>query len=107
MMTELQRALDQISDIRLQVAETKLFRGFGPAVIGATGILAMALGAAQAASLPHDGYTAAHLFQWIVLAGLSIMLIGGEMSALSKREHGLVAKTYLWAMMECSIGCCA
>ena len=97
-MNDLERALSDIADIRNKVAQTRLFRGFGPLVIAATGVLALVLAAAQSAgsvpTLPKM------LYAWVILAICSVGLIGCEMWALSKRAHGAVAGTFLWAMIE-------
>ncbi len=96
-MAELQNALDQINDIRQRVAEAKLFHGFGPLVVGLTGLLALLLGTLQAAR-PMDGPTMLHA--WILLGAVSLGLIGAEMWALSRRAEGVNAFTLLWAMIE-------
>ena len=46
-MTELRQALDDISAIRTQVARGTQFRGYGPVSIASTGVLALAVAAAQ------------------------------------------------------------
>ena len=96
-MTDLQQALNQITDIRQHVAEAKLFRGFGPMVIGLTGFLALALGLFQAGQAL-DG--PAILTAWVLLALVSGALIGFEMWALSRRAHGARAYSILMVMIE-------
>ncbi|MEP6020256.1 MAG: hypothetical protein ABJ251_17410 [Paracoccaceae bacterium] len=96
-MTELKQALDQINDIRLRVAEAKLFNGFGPLVVGLTGLLALLLGTFQAMSVV-DGPIM--LQAWVLLGAVSFGLIGAEMWALSRRASGANAYTLLWAMIE-------
>ena len=48
-MKELQRALSEIHSIRNQVAHGTEFRGYGPASIGLSGLLAMLVAAVQIA----------------------------------------------------------
>ena len=47
-MKELQQALSEIQSIRTQVARDSEFRGYGPASIAVSGILALLVAAAQA-----------------------------------------------------------
>ena len=47
-MKELQQALSEIQSIRTQVARGTEFRGYGPASIAVSGLLALLVAAAQA-----------------------------------------------------------
>ena len=96
-MTELERALDQIADIRQHVAEAKLFQGFGPLVISVTGCLALLLGFLQSDAI---GVGPAFLWAWVWLGVASFGLIAFEMCALSNRAHGANTAALLWAMVE-------
>ena len=51
-MNSLDKALSDISSIRRQVAHSTEFRGYGPATLASTGILAFAAAGAQALWLP-------------------------------------------------------
>ena len=51
-MNELNKALGDISNIRMQVARSTDFRGYGPATLAATGVLALAAATAQRLWLP-------------------------------------------------------
>lgn len=97
-MTDLTRALEDIADIRNQIAAAKLFRGFGPAVVAATGGLAIVTAALQSnwSGLVDLNYFAV----WIVVAILSVCLIGLEMFTLSKRHHGPLAFSIIWSAVE-------
>lgn len=90
-MNELDRVLGDITLIRRQVAQSTEFRGYGPATLAGTGVLAVAAGAAQRLWLPEPGGTAAHIVTylalWITTAALSACLIGMEMSARTRRIH--------------------
>ena len=46
-MNDLNKALDDISSIRRQVARSTEFRGYGPATLGATGAMAVLAAAVQ------------------------------------------------------------
>ena len=93
-MKELQQALNEIQSIRTQVARGTDFRGYGPASIAVSGILALLVAAAQAQ------WTAAHgkpdlavwLGIWAGTAAVSVFLTGIETFARARREHMGFAK---------------
>jgi len=100
-MTELDKALADIGDIRSRMAVGTTFQGFGPTVITMTGLLALALGALQTlmpAVLVISNST--YLGAWIVLACLCALLIGVEMVARSHRIHGGLADAMLANAVE-------
>jgi hypothetical protein len=88
-MKELQQALSEIHSIRNQVARGTEFRGYGPASIAASGILALLVAAVQAQ------WTAAHgktdLWSWIAVwagaAAVSVLLSAIETFARARRMH--------------------
>lgn len=91
-MNDLNKALSDIADIREQIAASRLFRGFGPLVIGLTGVLALCVMALQfirpeifAPNMP------VYFYSWIATACLSLGFILVEMWALSRRHHGKMA----------------
>ena len=91
-MQDIEKALESITDIRNQIALGRMFRGFGPAVIGLTGLFAVMLTAAQLLwpqELAASNF--ALLGWWIFAAVLSVIIIGIEMFALSRRYHGGLA----------------
>lgn len=91
-MHDLKKALADIGDIRLNMAAGTLFRGFGPAVVAASGLLAIATAGAQsvwADALAPDRVMFVGV--WVVTAVLSGLLIGFEMLARSRRHHGGLA----------------
>lgn len=100
-MTELDKALADIGDIRSRMAVGTTFQGFGPAVIALTGVLAMVLGTLQH-YLPSvfAGTSKTYLMAWIVLACIAAMLIGVEMIARSRRIHGGLADAMLANAVE-------
>jgi len=87
-MSNLNKALSDISDIRAQIAAARLFRGFGPFVIGLTGTLAICVMALQLVR-PEKfaGSVESYMMVWLVIAGLSLAFIIAEMWALSQRHH--------------------
>lgn len=98
-MSDLNKALADIVNIRLHLAAGTMFRGFGPAVIAATGALALAAAAAQSRLDPvpnADSYVAV----WTAVAIVSAALIGAEMVARSRRHHGGLADAMLFQAVE-------
>jgi hypothetical protein len=93
-MKELRQALSEIQSIRNQVAHGTEFRGYGPASIAMSGILALLVAAVQAR------WTAVHgkpeLAIWLVIwagtAVVSVFLTGIETFARARREHMGFAK---------------
>ncbi len=87
-MSELNKALGDISSIRMQMARSTDFRGYGPATLAATGVLALAAAAAQRLWLPDAGvHIEAYLAIWIATAVVSAAVIGAEMFARTRRMH--------------------
>jgi len=87
-MSELNKALGDISSIRMQVARSTDFRGYGPATLATTGVLALAAAMAQRLWLPDPGaHIGVYLTTWIVTAGVSAAVIGAEMFARTRRMH--------------------
>ena len=87
-MSELHKALGDISNIRKQVALTTQFRGYGPATLAATGILALLAAAAQSAWVPEPaGHMQAYLRIWLATAVISAALTGTQMYTRTRRIH--------------------
>jgi len=87
-MNELNKALGDISSIRRQVAHTTEFRGYGPATLAGTGLLAFGAAWVQAVYVPDAAsHIGEYLAIWIVTAAVSAGLIGIEMFARTRRIH--------------------
>jgi hypothetical protein len=100
-MMDLDRALADITAIRSQIARGAVFRGYGPVTVAATGFLAMAAAALQALWLPEpasDVFT--YLILWLATAVASIVLIGIEMVARTRRIHSGLADEMIHAATE-------
>ena len=100
-MREIDRALADIADIRSQLVAGTLFRGFGPAVLAVTGVLALITAAAQSlwpAMLAADPLT--FLLVWVVTACIAVTLIGAEMVVRSRRHHPGLAQTMILNAVE-------
>jgi hypothetical protein len=88
-MNELRQALSEIHSIRTQVANGTEFRGYGPASIAASGILALLVAAVQAQWMATPG--TADLTVWLGVWGstavISMFLAGIETFSRSRRMH--------------------
>jgi hypothetical protein len=92
-MKELQRALSEIHSIRNQVASGTEFRGYGPASIAASGLLALGVAALQAGSVNAAG---GELVEWLAVwagtAAVALLLTGVETFTRARRVHGGFAR---------------
>lgn len=87
-MQDLNKALGDISSIRMQVARSTDFRGYGPATLAATGVLALAAAMAQRRWLADPAqHVGLYLATWIATAVVSAAVIGVEMYARTRRMH--------------------
>jgi hypothetical protein len=100
-MDDLNRALEQIGSIRRQVARSTEFRGYGPATLGATGLLAIAAAAMQARLLANAPQRIpAYLGIWITTAVLAASLIGVHTCVRARRVHSGMADEMLRIAVE-------
>ena len=100
-MRDLERALADITAIRSQMAQGALFCGYGPVTVAATAVLAAVAGAIQALWLPDPAAdVVSYLTLWTVTAAISVVLIGIEMVARTRRIHTGLADEMLRAATE-------
>lgn len=100
-MNDLNKAIGDISSIRMQVARSTEFRGYGPATLAATGLFAVAAGTAQALWLPDPaGHVSVYLAIWISTAIVSAALIGTQMRARTHRVHSGLANEMILMAVE-------
>ena len=100
-MNDLNKALGDISSIRRQVAHSTEFRGYGPATLASTGVLAVGAAGAQARWLPDPAsHIQAYLGVWIWIAVLSAALIGIQMYARTRRIHSGMADEMIRMAVE-------
>ena len=100
-MNSLNKALSEISSIRRQVAHSTEFRGYGPATLAGTGILAFAAAGAQAVRLPDPAnHMPRYLSIWVIAAALSATMIGIEMYARTRRIHSGMADEMIRVAVE-------
>jgi hypothetical protein len=83
------------------MARTTEFRGYGPATLAGTAVLAILAAAAQAAFV-HDptAQVATYLGIWISTAVLSIALAGTQMYARSRRIHSVLSDEMISTAVE-------
>lgn len=100
-MTDLHRALSEISAIRGQIARSAEFRGYGPATLSATGILALLAAAVQAYWLKNpERLVAAYLSIWIATAVLSLIIISLETITRARRVYSGLARQMIHSAVE-------
>ena len=100
-MRELDKALADIIAIRSQIAAGTAFRGYGPATMAATAGVALVTAALQSTFL--DNPTASPLtffFGWSLAALISLVTIGIEMRARSRRHHSGLADAMIHQAVE-------
>ena len=105
-MTELRQALDDINAIRSQVARGTQFRGYGPVSVASSGVLALAVAAAQARwvqSSEHD--LRVFLLVWISTAAVALSLSALETVFRVRRVHSGLALEMIQAAAEQFLPC--
>jgi hypothetical protein len=91
-VTDLNKALGDISSIRRQMARSMEFRGYGPATLATTGLFAVLAAGAQAYWLPDAAARIPeYLALWISIAIVSVALIATQMYARTRRIHSGMA----------------
>jgi hypothetical protein len=100
-MRDLDKALADITAIRSQMARGTEFRGYGAATVTATAVLAVVAAVVQAFWLPDPaGDAMAYLALWVATAAISVLLIGSEMVARTRRIHSGLADEMIHAATE-------
>lgn len=100
-MNELYKALGDISSIRKQVASTTEFRGYGPATLATTGVLAALAGALQKMYLSDPAnHIPTYLAIWISTAVLCATLTGIQMYTRSRRIHSALSNEMIRQAVE-------
>ena len=100
-LTNLEKALAEISAIRSQIARGTEFRGYGPASVAASGIFALVVATLQAhwpMSLNHDFRSYSTV--WIVTAAISLTLTGIETVLRARRVHSNFANEMIYHAAE-------
>jgi len=91
-VTDLHKALAEIRSIRYQLARDTKFRGYGPATLAATGILALLAAVAQGHWLKSPSREISrYLAIWIATAAVSLIIISIETFTRARRVHSGLA----------------
>lgn len=91
-MTDLNRALVDIRNIRRQVAQTTEFRGYGPLTLSATAVLALLAGLVQSHWITEPAeFPVQYVALWLTTAVLCAALIASQMLARARRIHSGMA----------------
>jgi hypothetical protein len=90
----------EISAIRTQVARDTQFRGYGPASIAASGLLALAVAAVQSHIVRDGGEFLPFLFVWVATAAIAIALTAAETIGRARRVHFGLANEMIFAAAE-------
>lgn len=91
-MTDLNRALVDIRNIRRQVAQTTEFRGYGPLTLSATAVLALLAGSVQSRWIPEPAnYPVQYVALWLTTAVFCAALIASQMLTRARRLHSGMA----------------
>lgn len=91
-MTDLNRALVDIRNIRRQVAQTTEFRGYGPLTLSATAVLALLAAVVQSYWLPEPASSPVqYVALWLTTAVFCAALIATQMLTRARRLHSGMA----------------
>jgi hypothetical protein len=100
-MDDLHKALGDISNIRRQMAHSTEFRGYGPATLATTGLLALVTAGAQAVWVVDPASRVlTYLAMWTTTAILSAALIVTQMVTRSQRIHSGMADAMIRVAVE-------
>lgn len=100
-MSDLNKALGDISSIRRQMARSTEFRGYGPATLCATGLIAVLAAASQARLVSDPArHFPAYLAIWASTAVFSAALIGTQMHTRTRRIHSGMADEMIHMAVE-------
>src|SRR5437879_9429978 len=100
-MRDLDKALADIIAIRSQLAAGTAFRGYGPAAVAATGVVALVTAFLQFYWLDDPTHNPIAFFAgWAVAAVLSAVMIWIEMRARLRRHHSGLADAMIYQAIE-------
>jgi hypothetical protein len=100
-MSNLDKALAEITAIRGQMARASQFRGYGPATFAITGTLAGLCAVGQSIWLKQPAMALdRYLTLWIAAAAIAALMVGVEMITRSRRFHSELADDMIRAAIE-------
>jgi hypothetical protein len=86
-VNDLRQALAQIHAIRAQVARDTQFRGYGPASIAASGVLALLVAAVQSRIIKDGRDFSSFLAIWAATAAVAVAVTASEAIGRARRAH--------------------
>ena len=89
-MSDIDKALSDIVEIRSRIAAGTSFRGYGPLAIAVTGAIGLVTALGQILFLPHRS-DSQYVWCWIGAGLLSTLVIRVEMQHRSRRHHSGLA----------------
>ncbi len=105
---ELQEALTQISEIRLQMARTEVFRGYRALPVAFSGVLAVAAALVQARWVRDPAnQMGSYLGLWIGTAVVSALAAGTEMVLRARGPASAMRRRITWLAVEQFVPCLA
>jgi hypothetical protein len=100
-MSDLHKALGDISSIRREVARSTQFRGYGPATLATTGVLSALAASCQSAWLSDPArYPLSYLRIWGALAVISALVTSAQMVLRTRRIHSRLSNEMLRQAVE-------
>jgi hypothetical protein len=100
-MQELHQAMSEIHSIRAQVARGTEFRGYGPASIAFSGVLALLVAAGQSLwMVDHRQDFAQYLVVWVSTAAVAVALTTLETFVRARRVHSGFAREMVGSAAE-------
>jgi hypothetical protein len=98
---ELREALTQITEIRLQLARTEVFRGYRAMPVAFSGVVAIVAGLIQSATIADPiERVGAYLSLWIGAAVLSALAAGLEMMVRARNSSSRLTRELTWLALE-------
>jgi hypothetical protein len=98
---ELREALTQITEIRLQLARTEVFRGYRAMPVAFSGCVALLAASIQAATIPDPaGRIGAYLVLWTGAAIVSVLAAGLEMMIRARNASTPMTRELTWLAIE-------
>jgi hypothetical protein len=103
---ELHEALDQLSEIRIQIARTESFRGYRSATAAFSGIVAIVAAAVQTVAVPEPAADPrGYLLLWVAAAIVCVAVTGVEMTVRCRRAASPTAVRMTWMAVEQFLPC--
>ncbi len=105
---ELREALTQISEIRLQMARTEVFRGYRAMPVAFSGLLALAAAGFQTVWIPEPAlHWDRFLGLWVSAAIISLVATGTEMVIRTRLSRSPWSREITWLAVEQFLPCLA